>query len=305
MARPTDPEPEGPIQTSVVIPALSAWGTLPAVLDALQPQLESAGREALLVESSGELSLAAIEDRWPWLRALVLPRPALPGEARNVGAREARGEWLAFLDADCIPERGWLDRLERSVGQAAVAGSILNGTPHSAVGTAGYLLEFLDWHPGARRTLEHAASCNLMVRKRALEERGGFPEDTYPGEDTILTVPLAAAGELGYEPAARVRHLNRTDLRQFLVHQHRLGRSFAEVCSRVDFPHRRIGRPALAPLAGVSRLLALGWRLLRTPRQALTATLLLPLIVLGLFAWSVGLATAGRGSLSRATPTRP
>lgn len=304
MAGPADPGPEGPIQTSVVIPALSAWRTLPAVLEALRPQLEGAGREALLVESSGELSLAAIEDRWPWVRALVLPRPALPGEARNVGAREARGEWLAFLDADCIPEPGWLDQLERSIGPAAVAGSILNGTPRSPVGTAGYLLEFSSWHPGAHPTLKHAASCNLMVRKRALDQCGGFPEDAYPGEDTILTVPLAAAGELGYEPAAQVRHVNRTDLRQFLAHQHRLGRAFAEVCSRVDFPHGRIGRPVLAPFAGIFRLLALGWRILRTPKQALIAMLLLPLILLGLFAWSVGLATAGRGSLSPATPAQ-
>jgi GT2 family glycosyltransferase len=304
MARPAEPESPSLLRTSVVIPALSAWKTLPAVLAALRPQVEQSGREVLLIDSSGQLSLAAIEARWPWVRAMTLPEPALPGVARNVGARAARGEWLAFLDADCIPEPGWLDQLERAVGQAAVAGSILNGTPCSAVGTAGYLLEFSSWHPGARPTLKHAASCNLMVRKRALEQCGGFPEDAYPGEDTILTVPLAASGRLGFAPEAPVRHVNRTNLRQFLAHQVRLGRAFAEVCARVDFPHRRIGRPVLAPFAGVFRLLALGWRILRTPKQALIATLLLPLILLGLFAWSVGLATAGRGSLGRPTPTR-
>ena len=288
------------MRTSVVIPALSAWGTLPAVLEALRPQVEESGREVLLVESSGELSLAAIEARWPWVRALTLPEPALPGLARNVGAREARGEWLAFLDADCIPEVGWLDKLERSVGpgQDAVAGGILNGTPRSAVGTAGYLLEFSDWHPGARQTLQHAASCNLMVRHSTLDERGGFAEDTYPGEDTIFTVPLAASGRLGYAPQARVRHVNRTNMGQFLAHQHRLGRSFADVCARVDFPHRRIGRPLLAPFAGVFRLLALAWRLVRTPRQAAIAVALLPLIAVGLVAWSAGLASMRRNGRS-------
>jgi glycosyltransferase involved in cell wall biosynthesis len=295
VSRPAESVSAPEIRTSVVIPALSAWKTLPAVLEALRPQIERSSREVLLVDSSGELSLAAIEARWPWVRVVTLPEPALPGEARNVGAREARGEWLAFLDADCIPEGRWLDLLEGSIipGHDAVAGGILNGTPRSAVGTAGYLLEFSDWYPGARRTLEHAASCNLMVRLRTLEERGGFDEDTYPGEDTILTVPLAASGRLGYAPEARVRHLNRTDLRQFLAHQHRLGRSFAEVCARVDFPHRRIGRPLLAPLAGVFRLMALAWRLARTPRQALIAAVLLPLILVGLVAWSAGLATSG------------
>jgi glycosyltransferase involved in cell wall biosynthesis len=284
------------IRISVVIPALGAWRTLPAVLDALRPQVEGGSREALLVESSGELSSSELERRWPWIRVLTLAEPALPGEARNVGARAANGEWLAFLDADCVPDEGWLDALESSIGPGAdaVAGSILNGTPRSPVGTAGYLMEFANWHPGARPERRHAASCNLLLRRAALEDLGGFPEDVFPGEDTILTVPIAAAGRLAFTPASRVRHLNHTSMRRFLRHQFRLGRSFSVVCARSKFPHRGLGRPLLGPLAGAFRLLALAWRMIIGPKQGLVAIPLSPLLIAGLASWTFGLTTSGR-----------
>lgn len=289
------------IHTSVIIPALDAWATLPEVLGALRPQVEGAAREVVLVESSGKLSSADLERRWPWIRVLALPDPALPGEARNVGARAAQGRWLAFLDADCVPDADWLDELENSTtpGVEAVAGAILNGTPRSPVGTAAYLLEFANWHPDARPELGHAASCNLLLRSTTLSELGGFAEDVFPGEDTILTVPLAVAGQLAFAPQARVQHLNQKSLRRFLSHQRRLGRSFATVCARSEFPHRGLGRPLLGPVAGVFRLLALGWRLIARPKQALIAVTLMPLIIAGLVSWTIGLITSARGNRPR------
>jgi len=35
-------------------------------------------------------------------------RNAGPASARNRGAAEAQGEYLAFTDDDCLPDRGWL-----------------------------------------------------------------------------------------------------------------------------------------------------------------------------------------------------
>jgi glycosyltransferase involved in cell wall biosynthesis len=290
------PEPE--VRTSVVIPAYRAAATLPRVLDALAPQLRP-GREALLVESGGDGGAEEYAQRWPWLDVIALARRALPGEARNIGVRHAEGRLIAFLDADAVPGPGWLDRLERRMTDDldAVSGAVLNGTPDSSVGTAEYLLEFSEWMPGRRRPLQHAATCNLLVRRGRFEAQGGLAEDLRTGEDTAFTFPIAAEGRLGFAPQAIVRHLNRTALRPFLANQRRLGFGFVEVCERVPLQHGWVSHgPGLA-MAIPLRLLALARGLRANPADAARALRVLPLIAVGLIAWMGGVlrASAGRG----------
>jgi GT2 family glycosyltransferase len=283
-----------PIRTSVVIPAYRAWSTLPAVLDALAPQL-AGDREAILVDGPADRRDLGREGRWPWLRTVNLPQRALPGAARNIGAAEARGRLIAFLDADAVPEPEWLDRLERRLTSDldAVAGAVLNGTPRSVVGTADYLLEFSELMPNRSRPLEHGATCNLLVRRRRFEAEGGLPEDMRTAEDTAFTFAMAAEGRLGFAPDAAVHHLNRTALAPFIAHQRMLGAGFVDLCHRVPFRHSWVSRgPALA-LAAPLRVGALAGRLRANPGEARRALGLLPALGLGLAAWLVGVLEAG------------
>jgi Glycosyl transferase family 2 len=285
----------GAVRTSVVIPAYRAWSTLPLVLDALAPQLDRS-REVILVESGGELPAEDPERRWPWLQVVHLPRRALPGEARNRGVERAAGATIAFIDADAVPARDWLDRLEERLteGVDAVAGAVINGTPQSAVGTAEYLLEFSEWAPGGRRPLRHAATCNLLVRRRRLEAEGGLSEDLRTGEDTALTAPIAAEGRLAFAPRALVRHLNRTRIVPFLANQRRLGRGFVEVCGRVRFHHGWVSRGPGLVLAVPLRLLALVERTRARPVGLGAAVRAAPPLLAGLAAWMAGILEAAR-----------
>jgi cellulose synthase/poly-beta-1,6-N-acetylglucosamine synthase-like glycosyltransferase len=283
-------KPARAIRTSVVVPAYESWATLPRTLEALRRETDRPDRELLLVESSGSVDAEELERRWPWARILAPPARMLPGAARNLALEYVRGELVAFTDADAVPEPGWLDALEAGLTPEveAVAGAIVNGTPESAAGTSGFLLEFTEWMPERNGAPRHAATCNLLVRRRALEHAGGFPEDMWPGEDTVFTFRLAALGSLRFAPAARVRHLNRTRLAEVFVHQFRLGQSFSEVCRRVQFPGRGLARLPFAPLLGVARVPKLWLRLSRwrsLPRRHLA---LLPLVVLGASVWTLG-----------------
>src|SRR5438270_1812898 len=93
-----------PPRASVIIPAYKAEATLPLVLRALEPHVVGKDREVVLVDSTGFDSGMRVEQRWPWVRVISPLQRMLPGRARNLGAAASRGELLAFLDADTIPE---------------------------------------------------------------------------------------------------------------------------------------------------------------------------------------------------------
>ena len=281
------------VRISVILPAYQAWDTLPAALDALGPQVDRPDRELVLVESSGEVSQGELAERWPWARVIAPAERMLPGRARNLAAREALGELLAFTDADAVAEPQWLDELERALtdGVDGVAGAVLNGSPGSAIGTADYLLEFSDWLPGARLSPLHGATCNLLLRRSALDG-AGFPEDVWPGEDTIVTFRLGAEGRLAFAPDARIRHMGRTGLRDFLRQQNRLGRAFAKVCETVEFPNGDLARRRYGPLLPVFRLVAVSLRMRGNPAAVKDGLRVSPLLAIGAIAWSAGLFRA-------------
>jgi len=280
----------------VVIPAYRARDTIARVMQALEPQILGAGREVVIVESGSADTGAWLRSRWPWARVLSIEQRLLPGQARNRGASIAEGDRLAFLDADAVPQPGWLDELELALGPGVeiVAGAVLNGTPASIWGTIAYLLEFLDWDPDGPGAPWHAAGCNLLLERAALERMGGFPEDLWPGEDTVLSAPLARSGVLAFAPRACVAHLNRKHWRTVLAHQRRLGAAWVAICERETVPGTRLLKPPVATWTGAGRVLAVMRQLRSYPDAVRRFVPRAPLLLLGILAWSFGVAQYSR-----------
>jgi GT2 family glycosyltransferase len=92
-----------------------------------------------------------------------------PAANRNCGARHATGEWLVFLDDDCLPAPGWLAAYEAA---AAPGLDVLEGRtecPHA---------DGFTFHDIVENVVGGAYwSCNLAVRRERFEELGGFDED--------------------------------------------------------------------------------------------------------------------------------
>ncbi len=198
---------------SVVMPfAGDAAAAREAVASLLELSTQP-GDELIVADNSGVL---ADEERVTVVRAGAEQSPA---HARNVGAARAGNDWILFLDADCRVPAGLLDAYfamapEADVG--ALAGEVVAaGGHHSVAARYGASRNFLNQaahlsHP----FLPRAVAANLLVRRAAFEQVGGFYEGLRAAEDTDFSWRLQRAGwRLELRTQAAVEHRYRTTVR--------------------------------------------------------------------------------------------
>jgi glycosyltransferase involved in cell wall biosynthesis len=105
---------------SVIVPARNEEANLRACLESLLAQV-GIEFEIIVVDDGSTDGTRRIAQSFPEVR-VITPSPLPPGwtgknNAVAAGAREARGEWLLFTDADTVHKPGSLARAEAEVGQ--------------------------------------------------------------------------------------------------------------------------------------------------------------------------------------------
>ncbi|MBI5137003.1 MAG: glycosyltransferase [Nitrospirae bacterium] len=209
----------------------------------------------------------------PRVRFVETPRDYNPAEARNEAIRQANGAVCLFLDADCVPEPGWMRAMlaARAKGPDVVGGALTFDRDGywSVADNIAAAHGFLPSTPAGPPRGFHLSCANLCLDKAALEAVNGLQEDLVCGEDFDLMMRLEARGHsMHFEPAARAAHRHvRTSLQGFLRH----AAAWAPYSIQVRHRHAvALGTPwilrgpwrlrLLAPLVALAVTARIGWR---------------------------------------------
>src|SRR5687767_14872791 len=98
---------------SVIVVCWNSAKHLPICLDCLSQQTFQDFEVILIDNDSLDGGTNELEQKYPELDLHVERQPSNLGfaAANNIGARLARGRWLALLNTDAFPESKWLEKL--------------------------------------------------------------------------------------------------------------------------------------------------------------------------------------------------
>jgi len=125
-----------------------------------------------------------------------------PGKTRNIGWRRGSGKFVAFIDDDCIAPENWIEVIQSIMETESVGGI------EGAMTTTNLAGEKMDFNPPNRFKWDRFKTANMVVRRDALEQVGGFDERYYlHREDTDLAWRIIDAGHrMVWAPDCVVHH---------------------------------------------------------------------------------------------------
>lgn len=237
-------------EISVVVPVRDGASSLAPLLDSLASQdLEPHRYEVIVVDNASRDQSAEVAAS-RGVRVAFDPVPNR-SRARNAGARTARADLLAFIDADCTASPQWLSALLRCRGRAPLLAGPVELETRTPPNTIERFELFWRLDQEAMVAQGWAATANLMVERYAFEAIGGFDSHyRHIGEDADFCMRAGRAGyELGYCAGALVHHGAERELSPVIRRAFFHGYSAAQVLRRLGVGHVawRHPRPLLSP----------------------------------------------------------
>jgi glycosyltransferase involved in cell wall biosynthesis len=277
-----------PLRFSVVVPVFEQWHLVPTLLDCLRHQTFPEERfEVIFVDNGSSVFLEPID--LPENASLYGCRTAGAYAARNHGVDQAKGEWLAFTDADCLPSPEWLSELDRAAaaaqGPVLLAGSVKMQVS-SERPSPWEIYDVVKGLPQERYVRRgYAATANLAVPRSLFTSLGGFVESRYSGGDAEFCRRASRVNaKVELVEDARVGHRSRVTWREIEIKARRVkggqltGGSFK---NRVIWSFRTL----MPPVQGL-------WRFLRSRQHPVRHRLIAILVLFRV--WMVEVTEAGR-----------
>jgi glycosyltransferase involved in cell wall biosynthesis len=200
---------------SIIVPVYNGEATIRTCVEALLGLDYPRDRfEVCIVDNKSVDGTRRIVEGYP---VTLLQEAAVQSSyaARNLGIAHASGDVLAFTDADCVPERGWLRAIVSAIEPSdvgGVAGAIEAFRADSAVEKYQARRAIRADRAYKHKVLPFAQTANAAYKREVFEKIGLFDPTLIYGGDLDFSWRMQSAGglRLVYEALAFVWHRHRT-----------------------------------------------------------------------------------------------
>lgn len=262
MAHPEPPSsPFTADDVTVVIPVFGNVQALSSTLAALARMPVRTARIIVVDDASPDADAVAATVALAGRRSTRLIRHARnsgPAAARNTGTEAVTTPLVAYVDAGCVPEPGWLSPLlaqftdpkvalvaprvradetrwsdgDDEAESAGLRGRLRRAIAHFETRRSSLDLGDRPARIAPRTRVSYVPSACVVARADEIRRVGGFDETLAVGEDVDLVWRLARDRRLRYEPAATASHDVRTSPRRWLARRFAYGTSAAPLSMR-------------------------------------------------------------------------
>ncbi len=221
------------MRLSVIIAIFNRKEELKELLESFEKQIVTPF-EILIIDDGSTEDLSPIIDMFTASLPLLYFKKenSGPGLSRNYGATKATGDYLLFLDSDCLVPEEYISSIHIALGENKVdafGGSDSARFDFNTIQKAiSYSMTSILTTGGIRGkskavTKFQPRSFNMGISKKVFEFVGGF-SDLRIGEDPDLSLRLWENGyTTAYFPSVTVFHKRRNTLKSFALQVYRFG----------------------------------------------------------------------------------
>lgn len=221
---------------SLIIPVFNRPDEIEELLQSLSESTYSHDFEVVIVEDGSSLPCESIVDKYKDRLTIsyFLKYNSGPGDSRNFGMSQAKGDYFLIFDSDCIIPKQYLNEVSLALKENYVD---CFGGPDEALPSFSNIQKAINFAMtsflttgGIRGGSEkidkfQPRSFNMGLSKIAFEKSGGFG-NIHPGEDPDLSIRL---WKLGFETKlfskAFVYHKRRIDWDKFAIQVNKFGKA--------------------------------------------------------------------------------
>jgi glycosyltransferase involved in cell wall biosynthesis len=205
-----------PPLVSIIVPFLDEEECLAHCLDSLiRLNCPASKREIIVVDNNSTDGSAQVAQSYP-VHYVFEPRRGA-ATATNSGAAKAKGDILAFIDADCLAYEDWLEEICRVLADPSV-----DAVMGVSEGIAGNIWadfrqrqdeNFFAEARAEAHNVSKAATASFAIRRKVFVENGGFDESFLRSHDIEFSIRLHRRGyRIVFAPQVRVKHVYPTSL---------------------------------------------------------------------------------------------